>query len=60
MGVQSDGLIPVDTQQGGLMAATGVGRRKTVYVRAYSRFRFNRWENVTDHFRSHPQQLSLF
>lgn len=33
---------------------------KTVYVRAYSRFRFGRNENVRQHWRSWPDQLSLF
>ncbi len=34
-------------------------RAKTVYVRRYPRFRFGRWEDVTDHFRSPPGQLSF-
>ncbi len=34
-------------------------RTKTVYVRRYPRFRFGRWEDVTDHFRSPPGQLSF-
>ncbi|QXI53868.1 hypothetical protein [Pseudomonas alvandae] len=34
-------------------------RVKSVYVRRYPRFRFGRWENVTDHFRSPPGQLSF-
>lgn len=34
-------------------------RSKTVFVHAYHRFRFGRWENVTSHFRSHPGQLSF-
>ncbi|GEM_PF-2298706 len=29
-------------------------RPKTVYVHRYSRHRSNRWEDVTDHFRSSP------
>lgn len=33
---------------------------KTVHVRAYSRFRFGRNENVCQHWRSWPGQLSLF
>lgn len=33
---------------------------KSVYVRPYVRWRFERLENVTDHFRSHPHQLELF
>lgn len=35
-------------------------RLKVVFVRAYRRFRFGRWENVRQHFRSHPGQLELF
>lgn len=34
-------------------------RLKTVYVRRYPRFRFGRWEDVTDHYRSPPGQLSF-
>jgi hypothetical protein len=34
-------------------------RVKSVYVRRYPRFRFGRWEDVTDHFRSPPNQLSF-
>ena len=29
---------------------------KTVYVRTYIRFRFGKWENVIDHYRSRPYQ----
>lgn len=32
---------------------------KTVFVHAYSRFRFGRWESVISHFRSHPGQMSF-
>lgn len=32
---------------------------KTLFVHAYSRFRFGRWESVISHFRSHPGQLSF-
>jgi hypothetical protein len=35
------------------------GRLKGVFVTAYSRFRFNRWESVCQHWRSHPGQLSF-
>jgi hypothetical protein len=35
-------------------------RVKDVFVRAYSRFRFGKLENVCQHFRSHPGQLELF
>ena len=35
-------------------------RIKGVFVRAYHRFRFGRWETVSQHWRSHPGQLSLF
>lgn len=35
-------------------------RLKAVFVRAYRRFRFGRWEYVRQHFRSHPGQLELF
>lgn len=33
---------------------------KDVFVRAYLRFRFGRWESVCQHFRSHPGQMKLF
>lgn len=33
---------------------------KTVFVRAYRRFRFGRTEDVRQHWRSHPGQLLLF
>lgn len=33
---------------------------KTVFVRAYDRFRFGRTEHVRQHWRSNPDQLSLF
>lgn len=33
---------------------------KSVFVRAYSRFRFGRTEDVCQHWRSYPKQLSLF
>lgn len=32
---------------------------KSVFVRAYVRFRFGRLENVIQHFRSHPGQLAF-
>lgn len=33
---------------------------KSVFVRPYIRFRFGRLENVCQHWRSWPHQLSLF
>lgn len=33
---------------------------KDVFVRAYLRFRFGRWESVIQHFRSRPHQYRLF
>jgi hypothetical protein len=33
---------------------------KDVFVRAYRRFRLGKWEDVCQHFRSHPGQLELF
>lgn len=33
---------------------------KTVHVRSYERMRFGRKEHVREHYRSWPQQLSLF
>ena len=33
---------------------------KSVFVRAYTRFRFGKLENVCQHWRSHPGQLTLF
>lgn len=35
-------------------------RLKNVFVRTYRRFRFGRWENVCQHWRSMPGQLQLF
>lgn len=35
-------------------------KAKSVFVRAYIRFRFGRRENVCQHWRSHPGQLELF
>lgn len=35
-------------------------RQKTVRVRAYTRIRFGSLENVCQHWRSYPHQLSLF
>lgn len=32
---------------------------KSVFVRAYIRFRFGRIEHVTQHFRSYPGQLAF-
>lgn len=32
----------------------------SVFVRAYTRFRFGRTEHVCQHWRSHPGQLNLF
>ena len=34
-------------------------RLRDVFVRNYVRFRFNRWENVRQHWRSHPGQLAF-
>jgi len=35
-------------------------RPKSVFVRMYVRVRFGRLENVSQHWRSHPNQLALF
>ncbi len=35
-------------------------RSKSVYVRRYNRRRFGRVEQVRQHWRSYPRQLSLF
>ena len=35
-------------------------RIKDVFVRAYRRFRLGKWEDVCQHFRSHPGQMELF
>ncbi len=35
-------------------------RLKSVFVNPYVRFRFGRLENVRQHWRSHPNQLTLF
>lgn len=35
-------------------------RVRNVFVRAYVRFRFGKFENVGQHWRSCPGQLSLF
>lgn len=34
--------------------------RRSVFVRAYTRFRFGCREFVTQHWRSHPGQMELF
>lgn len=39
--------------------ASGYQRFKGVFVRAYVRFRLGRLENVCQHWRSHPGQLTL-
>jgi len=33
---------------------------KNVHVNSYPRFRLGKWEDVCEHWRSHPGQLSLF
>ena len=33
---------------------------KSVFVHAYRRFRLGQWEDVCQHWRSHPDQLPLF
>lgn len=35
-------------------------RHKTVHVNPYSRFRFGRVEHVCEHWRSEPNQMTLF
>lgn len=35
-------------------------RLRSVFVRAYTRFRLGKLEYVCQHFRSHPGQLALF
>lgn len=35
-------------------------RLKSVFVRAYDRFRKGQWEKVCQHWRSAPGQLELF
>ena len=35
-------------------------RWKSVFVRAYTRFRLGRLESVCQHWRSHPGQMQLF
>ncbi len=35
-------------------------RWRSVFVRAYIRFRFGRHESVCKHWRSHPGQMQLF
>lgn len=34
-------------------------RLKSVFVHAYDRYRYGRWEYVCAHYRSHPGQLSF-
>lgn len=34
-------------------------RDKVVHVNPYTRFRFNRWESVCEHYRSMPRQLAF-
>lgn len=43
--------------QGGHMAYL---QKKSVFVRQYTRFRLGKWEQVCQHWRSHPHQLALF
>ncbi|WP_167059189.1 hypothetical protein [Pantoea sp. Ap-967] len=38
---------------------SSAARNKTVYVHAYPRFRFGRWEHVCQHYRSAPYQLAF-
>lgn len=33
---------------------------KSVFVRAYNRYRLGQWESVRMHWRAHPEQLTLF
>lgn len=42
------------------MAVYAFYKPKSVFVCAYVRFRFGRIENVCQHWRSFPHQLSLF
>jgi hypothetical protein len=35
-------------------------RDDLVYVRQYDRYRFEKWEQVCQHYRSYPGQLNLF
>jgi len=35
-------------------------RHKSVHVNPYIRYRFQRWENVCEHWRSFPYQYRLF
>jgi hypothetical protein len=35
-------------------------RWRSVFVHAYTRFRFGRRESVCQHWRSHPGQMQLF
>ncbi len=32
---------------------------KSVFVNAYRRFRFGKWEDVCQHWRSHPDQMDF-
>lgn len=32
---------------------------RSVHVSSYTRFRFGRWEDVCEHWRSHPGQLAF-
>jgi hypothetical protein len=41
------------------MAPAIINRVKEVFVCAYSRIRFGRLENVCQHYRSYPNQLSF-
>lgn len=34
-------------------------RTKNVFVHSYPRYRFGRWEQVCQHYRSQPQQLTF-
>lgn len=41
-------------------AAMAYSHMKSVFVRAYRRFRFGQWEMVCQHYRSWPGQMVLF
>lgn len=53
------GYFPWENPEVSKMA---INRRwvRSVHVCAYTRFRLGRFENVCQHWRSHPGQLSLF
>lgn len=52
-------LLPSKLHKGVLAMDYIASKPKSVFVRAYVRFRLGRLENVCQHFRSYPSQLTF-